>query len=511
MASKKQIVLLIISIPLVISIGVFLYFTVCLNPKMEFKRAIQNNNIFEAEKIIQEGKFDEDSLSKYYAIGILNFSKNDGDFAQGFNYLFKSIKHNPTIHFSLTDEEIQTKVLNFLNNATQTQLFHFTTTLELNNSPQAYKDFFWKYFHEEAIKKQTVDAWSNCLRVANSIEQSEMALHARRELFLNFDTFQKLGLNKNEILKRNPCYTPILENIDRIHNKHYTYSDLFNTTFDKSNYLSWRYIVADFNTTDENGKCKGCHDEQILNHELPEFREILSFWKEKNISPSNELEFTKWFEALSTNEKEKWQDQFYTYLNYYQHVEKFRTEPLYRDTIIEVEGKKYCIGQRLCLCEIKNDTLVMVAQFVTSSKNAAKSQANQHDYDGQPRYYGPKCKITSRYWDHQFAYDSLDLKRDKRLGFSSKHIITYKGHVPLPNFMHITPDDEFPGAKGFVNGIHEFAVGGLRPGLFMGTPISLGCVRLHDYPSKFVRWWTPVNANFFTCYENNRYIQLAPN
>jgi hypothetical protein len=153
----------------------------------------------------------------------------------------------------------------------------------------------------------------------------------------------------------------------------------------------------------------------------------------------------------------------------------------------------------------------MVAQFVTSSKNAAKSQSNQHDFDGQPRYYGPKCKITSRYWDHQFAYDSLDQKRDKLLGFGSKHVITYKGHVPLPNFMHITPDDEFPGAKGYVNGIHEFAVGGKRPGLFMGTPISLGCVRLHDYPSKFVRWWTPNNANFFTCYENSHYIQKAPN
>jgi hypothetical protein len=73
--------------------------------------------------------------------------------------------------------------------------------------------------------------------------------------------------------------------------------------------------------------------------------------------------------------------------------------------------------------------------------------------------------------------------------------------------MHITPVDEFPGAKGFVNGIHEFAVGGKRPGLFMGTPISLGCVRLHDYPSKFTRWWTPHHANMFIAYDSNHYIQ----
>jgi len=511
MATRKRKVISLSAVALIGLIAIAYYFIFWNNPKSEFSRAIETGEWQKAEKLISDGRFDNDSVAKYYATAIVNFKKPDGDFTAGFNSLFKALKNNPSIHFSLTNDEIKNIAINYLAQAEQSLKYSFTSNLELKNAPQEWKDFFWNYFHEEAISKQSVDAWSNCLRVANTIEQSDMALHARRGLFLDFDFFHTLGLNKAEILKNNPCYTPILENIDRIHNKHYTYYDLFNNSFDKTDYLSWRYIVADFNTTDENGNCKGCHDEQAKNNSLEEFKELLNHWEQLKIVTTDEQSITAWYNALSLDEKQKWDDQFYTYLNYLQHVDKFRTEPLYRDPIIEIDGKRYCIGQRMCLCEVQNDTLIMVAQFVTSSKNAAKSQSNQHDFDGQPRYYGPKCKITSRYWDHQFPYDSLDLKRDKLLGFSSKHVITYQGHVPLPNFMHITPDDEFPGAKGYVNGIHEFAVGGKRPGVFMGTPISLGCVRLHDYPSKFVRWWTPKNANFFTCYENSRYVQIVPN
>lgn len=511
MAPKKRIVIFIIGFTLISFIASAGYYFFWNNTKSEFNRAIKNNDWQQAENLIIEGKFGNDSISKFYAIAILNFKKPNGNYADGFNQLFRALSNNPSVHFSLSNDEIKNAVLSYFSNASQSQKFTFTSQLDLKKAPQEWRDFFWNYFHQEALSKQSVDAWSNCFRVANNLEQSEMALHERRSLFLDYDKFHSLGLNANATIKSNPCYTPILNKIDRIHDKHYNFEDLYNNSFEKTNYLSWRYIVADFNTTDENGKCKGCRDEQAKNNLLEEFKELLQYWEKLKISPTNEQSFNAWFIELPLSEKQKWSDQFYTYLNYFQHVDQFRTEPLVRDPIIEVNGKKYCIGQRMCLCEIQNDTLVMVAQFVTSSKNAAKSQSNQHDLDGQPRYYGPKCKITSRYWDHQFAYDSLDQKRDKLLGFGSKHVITYKGHVPLPNFMHITPDDEFPGAKGYVNGIHEFAVGGKKPGLYMGTPISLGCVRLHDYPSKFVRWWTPNKANFFTCYENSHYIQLAPN
>jgi hypothetical protein len=30
---------------------------------------------------------------------------------------------------------------------------------------------------------------------------------------------------------------------------------------------------------------------------------------------------------------------------------------------------------------------------------------------------------------------------------------------------------------------------------------------LHDYPSKFMRWWTPANSKMFIHYEDKRYQQ----
>ena len=510
MNRKFKLIIILSTTTLLCVAMVFFYFTIWNNAKIVFNNAIRNNDIKNAEKLIIEGKFDNDSLAKNYALAILSFKKNQDNLLAGFNFLLRAISHNPYIHFSLSNQEIERIFLNYLNTASQSQKMQFALDIKLKNAPPLWQDFFWNYFHQEAISKQTVQSWSNCLHVSNTIEQSEMAIHERRSIFLDYDKFHSVNDDAIEIIKKNPCYAPILSKIDRVHNKNYKYEDLFNASFERNNFLSWRYIVADFNTTDENGLCKGCEDKQVNNIELDEFNEILTYWHQNNISPTNEQSITEWFSSLNDNETKKWENHFYTYLNYLHHVEQSRTTPLVKEPRIEIAGKIYCIGQRMCLCEIKNDTIVMTAQFVTSSKNAATSQANQLDYDGQPRYYGPKCKITSRYWDHQFAYDSLDQKRDKQLGGGSRNVMTYKGEVPLPNFMTITPDDEFPGAKGYFNGIHEFAVGGNLPGFYMGTPISLGCVRLHDYPSKFVRWWTPNNANFFTLYDNSHYIQLIP-
>lgn len=193
--------------------------------------------------------------------------------------------------------------------------------------------------------------------------------------------------------------------------------------------------------------------------------------------------------------------------NYLSKVEQYRGEELKREPIIRIGNSNYCIGQRMCLCEIQNDTILMIAQFITSSRNVNLSHSVLKDYDNQPRYYAPKCIITSRYWDKRIPYDKQDAKRDKLMGVGSNHVIRYKGRVALPNFLHMTPSPEFSRAKAYCNGIHEFAVGGKTPGFYMGTPISLGCVRLHSYPSKFLRWWLPNNARFFISYEYKNYIQ----
>lgn len=380
-------------------------------------------------------------------------------------------------------------------------------SVEKSRYAASWKEFLYPHFHTIAIKTQQVSDWNNCIRLCPTDNNKQKDIHERRKIFLDYESFTNSNLNAEEVLLKNPCYTPLITKMDRIYDKFYTLQDLFNSNYNEGNYLRNRFIMADFNTTNSIGECKGCIEEYASNENINELSTIIKTLKNFKVDYNKIEDVNNWYYSLSHSEKTKWASDYGTLKNYLQHVDKYRTAPMKKDPIIYVEGKPYCIGQRLCLCEIQNDTIIKVAQFVTSSKNAKAPQSNQHDFDGQPRYYAPQNKITSRFWDRDLKYDSLDRKHDEKMGKGSSGVLKYRGAVDLPNFMHITPVDEFPGAKGFVNGIHEFAVGGKRPGLFMGTPISLGCVRLHDYPSKFTRWWTPHHANMFISYESKHYIQ----
>jgi hypothetical protein len=155
----------------------------------------------------------------------------------------------------------------------------------------------------------------------------------------------------------------------------------------------------------------------------------------------------------------------------------------------------------------------MVAQFVTSSRNVKLYHGPLRDYDRQPRYYAPKCVITTRFWDNRLFYDSLDLRRDKIMGGGTRLVVRFKGRVYLPNFMNMKPDKDYPGSQVFSNGIHEFAEGGRATAFYMGSPVSLGCVRLHKYPSRFIRWWAPNKVRLFVSYQYKNYIQkyIDPN
>ncbi len=67
------------------------------------------------------------------------------------------------------------------------------------------------------------------------------------------------------------------------------------------------------------------------------------------------------------------------------------------------------------------------------------------------------------------------------------------------------PAPEYPDAMTS-NGIHEVALAELSRGM-LGSPNSIGCIRVTDFGSKFLRWWTPQNCNFFILYSNDRYLK----
>jgi hypothetical protein len=54
------------------------------------------------------------------------------------------------------------------------------------------------------------------------------------------------------------------------------------------------------------------------------------------------------------------------------------------------------------------------------------------------------------------------------------------------------------------NGIHEVALRGLSRGM-LGTANSIGCLRVSDFGSKFLRWWVPQNCKIFVGYKDSLY------
>ena len=162
---------------------------------------------------------------------------------------------------------------------------------------------------------------------------------------MDYDRFQRAGLDVDSFLNANPCYIPILSKMDRIHDKHFSWDELFNTSFDHGDYLAGRFIVGDFNTTDASGNCRGCADALPDNAELDEF---VSLFQAAGVTSTQDANASleRWYAQLSASEKNRWFGAVQTWRNYAQKVEAYRVEPLVREPIIEVHGKKYCIDRK---------------------------------------------------------------------------------------------------------------------------------------------------------------------
>ncbi|MFM7078937.1 MAG: hypothetical protein ACKOYC_04000 [Bacteroidota bacterium] len=450
-----------------------------------------------------------DTLFYLSAIFRLEVMDSSGDFYKAIESLAKMPADGAdSLYITSLYDQYSSQFKSRLASADPASLTNVLQILSESDVPSSIKISVANELRTRAKNEQTVASWNNCILFFGENQDVAASMIAeRRKIYLDTLALERNGIQIDSVVAGNPCYIPILTRMDRVHNRAFTFDELRNPDFPKGSYLASRYIVGDFNSVDSKGNCRGSFDIFADDQSLSEFKLLHTEAKSSGIDPYDYGRLEGWFNDLAADKKSLLTEALWMWKNYLEKVHKYKTDPLNRDPVIEIGGKKYCIGQRMCLCEIKNDTILMVAQFVTSSRNVNYPHSALRDYDEQPRYYAPRCLITSRYWDSTVPYDSLDVKRDKMMGFASKHVIKYKGSVNLPNFLHMTPTDEFRGAKGYVNGIHEFAVGGNGPAKYMGTPISLGCVRLHDYPSKFVRWWIPKNARFFISYEYKRYIQ----
>ncbi|MFZ8836562.1 MAG: hypothetical protein ACO3MV_02845 [Flavobacteriales bacterium] len=319
------------------------------------------------------------------------------------------------------------------------------------------------------------------------------------------------------IAETNSCYLPLLEDRSFFHpnqNRTYQVEDLYNQQLPEDHPYRNRYLVGDLNALDENGKGRGISEINPNPSLLQELRGVGEDVMALMHSAYKDSESVGKILALLPNYLEG--ESLALAENFITQVWKYHSPPLKR-TIGTHRATYYEVGQTLNVCEVYPDTLILVAKFATSSKRMDYKLIQQDDstevkemfqylpIGPKRKYYASKYTITSKNWERQRTYGELDAKRDELVGGGHNRIAHYQGKTELPNFLTMTPDPEFSRCLKN-NGIHEVSLSELSRGM-LGCANSLGCIRVSDFASKFLRWWTPQDANFFVCYQDERYFK----
>jgi len=255
-----------------------------------------------------------------------------------------------------------------------------------------------------------------------------------------------------------------------------------------------RYIVADLNSTDEDGNCRGVAEYFSRVDDLSEFPRLRAIATARNtdIAALAKQDAKSLAPELTGEDAVALALELEDLRNYLEQVDRFKTEPVSKPGVFN----GYCVGQTLNFCELVDGQPKLVYRFVTSSSRAPPPLY---------RYYAPINVINTRNWSGDRVYGAADARRDARMGGGDARIIPFHNGgnpIAMPNFMHFLPAPGYTGETG--NGIHEIA-GGLDSGGTFGAPVSLGCIRLNKFQAKLARWWIPRQAKFFVYFEPNRY------
>ena len=258
--------------------------------------------------------------------------------------------------------------------------------------------------------------------------------------------------------------------------------------------LRQRYIVADLNSADENGNCRGVQEYFSPVDALSEFPHLRAIANSRKMDLAALVKESPGSLAsdLTPEDAAAVALELEDLRNYLEQVDRFKTDPVSKPPVFN----GYCVGQTLSFCEIVDGQPKLVYRFVTSSSRAPPPLY---------KYYAPVNFINTRNWSSDRRYTPVDARRDARMGGGDARIIPFHNGgnpIAMPNFMHFLPAPGYTGETG--NGIHEIA-GGLDSGGTFGAPVSLGCIRLNKFEAKLARWWTPRQAKFFVYFEPDRY------
>jgi len=318
-----------------------------------------------------------------------------------------------------------------------------------------------------------------------------------------------------EYSNRNACYLPLLADSSLYEDGKqvgFLWDELFNEKLDSNNIYRNRYLVGDFNVLNPDSSNRGVEEVNPRLRLMIDFHHLDStLFSLMDSAVYNEDKRGEMETKLRQMDPEKAE----LHINFFNKVWKYKTPPIVRK--YGVAGSKvYAAGQHLCMCEAKEDTLLLVGRFAISGKRQspsvrvlpdgrqARSMHESLPLGAKRKYYAGRYYISSKNWETQRKYESLDIAHDNSVGGGNRQVTFYQGKTQLPNFLLMDPTPQYPDAMTS-NGIHEVALSELSRGM-LGSPNSIGCIRVTDFGSKFLRWWTPQNCNFFILYSNDRYV-----
>src|SRR3974377_634575 len=212
------------------------------------------------------------------------------------------------------------------------------------------------------------------------------------------------------------CRVPFETLKDPKTGKSFALSALLNENAKLTENLRQRYIVADLNSTDENGNCRGVQEYFTAVGELSEFprlRAIAAARKTDVASLAKES-----VEALLASEERPSDSaglalELEDLQNYLQQVQRYKTDPVVKPSVV----RGYCVGQTLSFCEGADGQPKLVYRFVPSSLR-----------NGPPplyHYYAPINVINSRNWSSDRRYTPADARRDMRMGGGYARIVPF--------------------------------------------------------------------------------------
>jgi hypothetical protein len=320
--------------------------------------------------------------------------------------------------------------------------------------------------------------------------------------------------------KINSCYLPLLNDSTLYpDNKrsYFSWNELFNDSLAKDNPYRNRYLVGDFNALDENLQNLGIEE---INPDLSKLLDFEKYNQELFTLMDAAVDSKDSEAALFAYIKKNYSEDSEELINFYSKIWQYKTPALNKKFAV-INNKAFALGQKLCLCEAKQDTLLLISRFSTSAKSLIPSEKKDENGKvlstsyvrslpiGKTRsYYGAQYLITSKNWETARKYENLDKFHDEKMGGGNNRVTFFKTGAQLPNFLLMTPGKDYPKAMR-QNGIHEVALSGLSMGM-LGSANSIGCIRVTDFGSKFARWWVPQNAKFFILYAENRYFSELP-